>query len=97
MDLFNLFFGRFYPDKWRNWGKNIEFEPFKLQETSQLQMDEFIAAAKTGFGKPGTLKVVGSGHSFSDILETEGLLMYRSGSSWKKKRGRRYGSSIVRC
>lgn len=87
MNLFDLFFGRFYPDKWRNWGKNIVYEPFALRETSGMHMDQFIATAKEGFTKPGTMKVVGAGHSFSDILETEGLLMYRSGNWWKKKKG----------
>ncbi len=87
MNLFDLFFGRFYPDKWRNWGKNVEFEPFDLSETSGLSEDEIVAIATEALQKPGSLKVVGAGHSFSDILETEGMLLYRSRSWWKKKKG----------
>jgi L-gulonolactone oxidase len=51
-----------------------------------LDQQKLLASATTAFQKPGYLKVVGSGHSFSDILDTEGLLLYRSHRRFKDKK-----------
>ncbi|MCW3091644.1 MAG: Oxidoreductase, FAD-binding protein [Ferruginibacter sp.] len=64
--------------KWQNWGGNITVNPFRRKDTSQLDNLALAAALKAATQQPGTLKIVGSGHSFSNILETKGLLLYRS-------------------
>lgn len=90
MSLFKFFFGRYYPRTWRNWGRNFVCEPAAIQDTARLNEHDMMARAREAFSRPGFLKVVGSGHSFSDILDTEGVLMHRSNRRFK------YSEDIVR-
>lgn len=64
--------------QWRNWGGNINYRPFGMQDTARLNTDDMLAAYEEGTRTPGIMRIVGSGHSFSDILDTEGRLFYRS-------------------
>lgn len=57
-------------DRWRNWGRNQECTPIAFEHArSDLEVREAIGRARA-HGQ--NLKVVGSGHSFTDIACTQG-------------------------
>jgi L-gulono-1,4-lactone dehydrogenase len=60
--------------RWRNWGRNQTCEPAAVERpTSELEVVEAVqAAAMAG----QTVKVVGRGHSFTDIACTTGRLLH---------------------
>ena len=59
--------------RWRNWGRNQQCAPVAVDEPqSLLEVIEAVdAAAQTG----QTVKVVASGHSFSDVACTNGRML----------------------
>ena len=59
--------------RWRNWGRNQQCAPVAVDEPqSLLEVVEAVdAAAQTG----QTVKVVASGHSFSDVACTNGRML----------------------
>lgn len=60
-------------DRWRNWGRNQQCTPIAFERArSELEVVEAVGRARR-LGQ--TLKVVGSGHSFTDIACTEGRLL----------------------
>lgn len=84
MSLLKILFGRF-SSTWSNWGGNIRFEPFAVKDTSRLQQHRLIELIRQAHAKPGSFKMVGAGHSFSDIVDTDGLLFYRSKLPFRNK------------
>lgn len=53
-------------DRW-NWSHNIEFTSKFIEKPSTVQeLEELVASTK------GSVKVVGTAHSFSDIADTDG-------------------------
>ena len=59
--------------RWRNWGRNQECSPAAIEAPrSQLEVVEALAHARAA---DQTVKVVGSGHSFTDIACTDGRLV----------------------
>lgn len=60
-------------DRWRNWGRNQECTPIAFEHArSELEVVEAVRRARAA-GQ--TIKVVGSGHSFTDIACTDGRLL----------------------
>ncbi len=58
---------------WRNWGRTQRCEPAAVETpTSELEVREAIRRARAA-GQ--TVKVVGSGHSFTDIACTDGRML----------------------
>ncbi len=58
---------------WRNWGRNQSCAPAAIEEPeSELEVAEAIGRARAA-GQ--TVKVVGAGHSFTDIACTDGRLL----------------------
>jgi len=59
--------------RWRNWGRNQTCSPVATElPRSELEVVEAVARARVA-GQ--TVKVVGSGHSFTDIACTDGRLL----------------------
>jgi L-gulonolactone oxidase len=60
-------------DRWRTWGRTEECRPATIELCSSvLELAEELERAR---GAGQTLKVVGSGHSFTDIACTDGRLI----------------------
>ncbi len=58
---------------WRNWGRNQLALPAKIvRPQTEAELSQVIARAMVGLHK---VKVVGSGHSFTDIACTDGVLI----------------------
>lgn len=64
-------------EPWRNWGGNQEFIPaITARPTSENEVIETVRyAIKAGL----TIRVAGAGHSFTPVVETDGLLLDLSG------------------
>ncbi len=58
---------------WRNWGRNQSCTPAAFESArSDLEVVEAVRRAR---GAGQTVKVIGSGHSFSDVALTEGRML----------------------
>ncbi|MFC8368196.1 MULTISPECIES: D-arabinono-1,4-lactone oxidase [unclassified Streptomyces] len=58
---------------WRNWGGNVSVRP--ARETSPASVDELAAAVRRAAEDGMPVKAVGTGHSFTSIAATDGLLI----------------------
>lgn len=58
--------------KWKNWGRNVQFNPTDkyYPETEE----EILNLVKQAIESKKTIRVAGSGHSFTPVVETEILL-----------------------
>jgi len=64
-------------NRWRNWGRNQVCAPIAVEQpASTLEVVEAVQRA-TAAGQP--VKVVGSGHSFTDVACTDGRLVQLDG------------------
>ena len=59
--------------RWRNWARNQVAEPFAVHRPSSEH--DLAAIVKQASAERRTVKVVGSGHSFTDIACTDGHLV----------------------
>ena len=59
---------------WRNWGGNVVASPAEVQHVSSVQgvTDAVRRAARSGMA----VRVAGSGHSFTPLVATDGLLLH---------------------
>ena len=64
---------------WRNWAGNVVASPAQVRHASSTQAvsDAVHAAARAGLG----VRVAGSGHSFTPLVATDGLLLHVDGMS----------------
>ena len=58
---------------WRNWGRNQRSTPAAVDEPRSLL--EVVESVETAASTGQTVKVVASGHSFSDVAATSGRMM----------------------
>ncbi|MFE6406591.1 D-arabinono-1,4-lactone oxidase [Streptomyces sp. NPDC057837] len=58
---------------WRNWGGNVSARP--AREVTPASVDELAAAVRQAAEDGLTVKAVGSGHSFTSIAATNGVLI----------------------
>jgi len=58
---------------WRNWGGNVSVRP--ARETSPASVEELVAAVHRAAEDGMPVKAVGTGHSFTSIAATDGLLI----------------------
>ncbi|WP_217129016.1 D-arabinono-1,4-lactone oxidase [Streptomyces sp. AC558_RSS880] len=58
---------------WRNWGGNVSVRP--ARETAPASVDELAAAVRRAAEDGMPVKAVGTGHSFTSIAATDGLLI----------------------
>ena len=70
-------------DRWRNWGRNQQSTPAAIDEPRSLL--EVVESVETAASAGQTVKVVASGHSFSDVAVTTGACCgsVRSTGSWR--------------
>lgn len=61
------------PVSWTNWGGNQSFETARM--LTPASEDEAIHAIRNGIEKKQPIRVAGSGHSFTPIVQTSGLLL----------------------
>ncbi len=59
--------------KWTNWVGNQSFNYESLAKPKSEK--EVVAAVKTALGKKQKIRVTATGHSFTPIVETDGLLL----------------------
>jgi len=64
---------------WRNWGGNVVASPAQVRHVDSVQAvsDAVHAAARAGLG----VRVAGSGHSFTPLVATDGMLLHVDGMS----------------
>ncbi len=60
-------------DRWRNWGRNQHSTPAAIDEPRSLL--EVVESVETAASAGQTVKVVASGHSFSDVAVTTGRML----------------------
>ncbi|WP_374205836.1 D-arabinono-1,4-lactone oxidase [Streptomyces sp. MUM 2J] len=58
---------------WRNWGGNVSARP--AREVEPASVDELAAAVRQAAGEGLKVKAVGTGHSFTSIAATDGVLI----------------------
>ncbi|MFR9798028.1 D-arabinono-1,4-lactone oxidase [Streptomyces sp. MS06] len=58
---------------WRNWGGNVSARP--AREVAPASVEELAAAVRRAAEEGMPVKAVGSGHSFTSIAATDGLLV----------------------
>ncbi|WP_210589083.1 D-arabinono-1,4-lactone oxidase [Streptomyces sp. GESEQ-35] len=58
---------------WRNWGGTVAARP--AREVEPASVDELVAAVRKAAEDGLTVKAVGSGHSFTSIAATDGVLI----------------------
>jgi L-gulono-1,4-lactone dehydrogenase len=58
---------------WRNWGGNVSARP--AREVTPASVDELSAAVRQAAEDGLTVKAVGTGHSFTSIAATDGVLI----------------------
>ncbi|MGW4320560.1 D-arabinono-1,4-lactone oxidase [Streptomyces sp. NPDC004684] len=58
---------------WRNWGGNVSARP--VREVAPASVEELSAAVRTAAEDGLTVKAVGTGHSFTSIAATDGVLI----------------------
>ncbi|MFE9679014.1 D-arabinono-1,4-lactone oxidase [Streptomyces sp. NPDC006259] len=58
---------------WRNWGGNVASRP--AREVTPASVDELAAAVRRAAEDGLTVKAVGTGHSFTSIAATDGVLI----------------------
>lgn len=58
---------------WRNWGGNVSVRP--AREVTPASVDELAAAVRRAAEDGLTVKPVGTGHSFTSIAATDGVLV----------------------
>jgi L-gulono-1,4-lactone dehydrogenase len=58
---------------WRNWGGNVSARP--AREVAPASVDELSAAVRQAAEDGLTVKAVGTGHSFTSIAATDGVLI----------------------
>ncbi|MEU7470739.1 D-arabinono-1,4-lactone oxidase [Streptomyces sp. NPDC044984] len=58
---------------WRNWGGNVSVRP--AREAAPASVDELAAAVRRAAEDGMPVKAVGTGHSFTSIAATDGLLV----------------------
>lgn len=58
---------------WRNWGGNVSARP--AREVTPASVDELAAAVRRAAEDGLTVKAVGTGHSFTSIAATDGVLI----------------------
>lgn len=59
--------------RWTNWGRTYSCSPVSIEFPSSE--DEIVSVVKSAASNTETVKVVGAGHSFTDIACTEGRLI----------------------
>ena len=64
---------------WRNWGGNVVASPVQVRHATSADgvADAVRAAARAGLG----VRVAGSGHSFTPLVATDGMLLRVDGLS----------------
>ena len=64
---------------WRNWGGNVVASPVQVRHagTTRAVVDAVHAAARAGL----RIRVAGSGHSFTPLVATDGMLLHVDGLS----------------
>lgn len=60
-------------EEWINWSGSLKFKPQRIEQPKDEK--ELAALVKSLSGKKDTLRVVGSGHSSTPILQTESILV----------------------
>lgn len=58
---------------WKNWAGNVRCRPVRLLKPSSIE--EVIEVVRTGIKDGHTIRVAGSGHSYSPIVSTDGILL----------------------
>ncbi|MEU9331864.1 D-arabinono-1,4-lactone oxidase [Streptomyces sp. NPDC048290] len=58
---------------WRNWGGNVVARP--AREVAPASVEELVAAVRSAAEDGLTVKAAGSGHSFTSIAATDGVLI----------------------
>ncbi|MGL5853360.1 MAG: D-arabinono-1,4-lactone oxidase [Phycicoccus sp.] len=65
------------PPAWRNWAGNVAARPSAVTDTSSVA--GVVAAVRGAAARGLRVRVAGSGHSFSPLVQTDGLLLRLSG------------------
>jgi FAD-linked oxidoreductase len=63
--------------RWRNWGRSAAAAPVHVARPTSV--DEVVALVRTAAERGLAVKVVGAGHSFTDIAATQGVLIHLDG------------------
>ena len=58
--------------KWKNWGRNVQFQPTGMYYPESEE--EIVNLVKEAITNKKTIRVAGSGHSFTPVVETEMLI-----------------------
>src|ERR1700682_4018816 len=61
------------PEHWSNWGGTYSCSPTRIE--SPASEEELVAIIKRAAARGEQVKVIGSGHSFTDIGCTDGCLI----------------------
>ncbi|GHF18642.1 D-arabinono-1,4-lactone oxidase [Pseudolysinimonas yzui] len=63
--------------RWRNWGRSAAASPAHVARPTSV--DEVVAIVRSAAERGLPVKVVGAGHSFTDIAATQGVLVHLDG------------------
>ncbi len=58
--------------KWKNWARNVQFKPTNIVYPESEE--EIVTLVKDAISENKTIRVAGSGHSFTPVVETEILI-----------------------
>ncbi|HET7078775.1 MAG TPA: FAD-binding protein, partial [Chloroflexia bacterium] len=61
------------PVAWQNWSGSVRATPAEIVHPAT--QDEMIAVVNDCRARGRTLRVVGTGHSFTPLVQTDGVLM----------------------
>ena len=64
---------------WRNWAGNVEARPSAISQISTVH--GVVAAVRAAAGRGATVRAAGSGHSFTPLVATDGVLLRLDGLS----------------
>jgi FAD-linked oxidoreductase len=64
---------------WHNWAGNVVASPSAVSQVSTI--DGVVAAVRAAAGRGTTLRAAGSGHSFTPLVATDGVLLRLDGLS----------------
>ena len=59
--------------QWKNWARNVAFTP--AERCMPRSVDEVVSAVSRAVGSGQTVRVAGSGHSFTPAVQTNGVLL----------------------